>query len=73
MKQTRLDRMEFYTMKTKETLQEAFGNRFFGFSTLVLLPAAYMIVLGFNYIGAGIFIYSFIYILFWLGVIRFTL
>lgn len=62
-------------LRIRETVSEAFGDRFFGFGTMALLPAAYIIVKGmestvpFNIYGT----IAFIYVLFWLAVIRFTL
>jgi len=52
-------------LRTKETISEAFGNRFMGFALVSILPSLYIIPV--TIIGA------LIYNLIWLTVIRFTL
>ena len=52
-------------LRTKETISEAFGNRFMGFALVSILPSLYIIPV--TIIGA------LIYNLTWLTVIRFTL
>lgn len=52
-------------LRIKETLSEAFGNRFMGFALISILPSLYIIPV--SIIGA------LIYNLVWLTFIRFTL